>query len=318
MHPPKLAKADPLLNVPLLAWIAAAIMAALLTLSFWTPIGWMVDRWIMKDSYYSHGFLVPVVVLYIVWKKRGQLFALRPEVSWLGFAVMMSGLLVLLVSGWVVVYFTAAFGMILVVWGLCGFLFGLPVMRKLAFPAFVLLFMVPLPLQVIAQISLRMKLLVTEIATRVIDLAGIAIVSSGSTIYLGDATVIVGNACSGLSSLISLLFLGIVVAYLSELTIGRRVILLLASVPIAVVSNVFRVMLLALIAYRWGNKSIEGTIHDISGYAVFGVAFLLLYGVMRLLQWRQPIAAEEAAGPPPPPSPGAPVPVAAGKGERHA
>ena len=99
MQPPKQVKADPLLHVPLLAWIAAAIMAGLLTLAFWTPIGWMVERWSMEDSYYSHGFLVPVVVLYIVWKKREQLFALRPGVSWIGFAVMMSGLLLLLVSG---------------------------------------------------------------------------------------------------------------------------------------------------------------------------------------------------------------------------
>src|SRR5690606_28150810 len=107
------------------------------------------------------------------------------------------------------IFFTGAFGMILTIWGMCGFLFGGAVTRRLAFPAFVLCFMVPPALQMIHDVGLDLKLFATAAAIRVIDLMGITVVNDGSTILMEGAVVNVGNACSGLRSLISLIFLGV-------------------------------------------------------------------------------------------------------------
>lgn len=271
-------------RIPALAWLIAAVMVALLGVAFYAPIARMVGIWDQKESYYSHGWLVPFVALYLVWRRRTE-FVEAPRPSWLGLGMLLVGIAMLIVSGWLVVFFTAGFALILTIWGLCGFLFGPAAMKRLSFPAFILLFMVPPPEQTISQISLDMKLLATKLAIIFIDKIGIVAAVDGQTIYLGNVTVTVGAACSGLRSLISLIFLGVLFAYFSRLTPWRKIGLALLSIPIAIVSNVVRIVTISLAGYWWGQNVVE-PVHDWSGYLVFVVAFFLLYAAMRLLYWR--------------------------------
>ena len=275
---------DPAKRITPVAWLMAALIAGLVVYSWRVPIDWMVERWLKPESYYSHGFLVPLVVLWLVWRDRHNLSSLRAESSALGLCVMLLGLLILLLSGWLSIFFSAMFGAILTVWGLCGFLFGRRVMFRLLFPMFVFCFMVPLPLAVIAKVSYEMKLMAARVAIAMLNLVGILAVNDGSTIYLEKGAVVtVGNACSGLRSLISLILLGILFAYLSDLSLLRRIVLFISSMPIAIVANVVRVYALCLIANRWGNEAITETIHSGSGYLIFVVAFVLLFGTAKLL-----------------------------------
>ncbi len=85
--------------------------------------------------------------------------------------------------------------------------------------------MVPLPLAIIAKISLSMKLMAAQIAIMMIEILGIPAVIDGSTIYLSEAVVTVGNVCSGLRSLISLIFIGVLFAWMSNLSTMRKGIL---------------------------------------------------------------------------------------------
>lgn len=247
---------------------------------------WMVDGWNAKESYYSHGFFVPPIAFYFVWRDRDALWAAQSaERSWLGLTVLISGILLLFVSGFFVVFFSGAIGMILTIWGLCGFLFGQKVFKRLLFPAFILTFMVPPPLQIIAEISLRMKLLATQMALLLLDRINIMATNEGSTIYLeGGAVVTVGNACSGLRSLISLIFLGMIFAAITQLPPTRKALLFFSSIPIALAANIVRVFLLCVIANRWGGDMVKGLVHDASGYLIFVVAFLLLYSTSRILE----------------------------------
>ncbi|HOE97499.1 MAG TPA: exosortase/archaeosortase family protein [Candidatus Sumerlaeota bacterium] len=278
---------DPLQRISPAGWTAVAALAALFVLAFRVPIAWMVDRWVAPESYYSHGFIVPLVALYVVWRDRFELAARPFATPGAGLFVMLAGLLMLFVFGWLTIFSPAAFAMIFVVWGLCGFLFGWPVFKRLAFAAFILTFMVPLPLAIIEKISFAMKMLAGTLALKMIGLLGITAINDGATILLGDAAVTVGNACSGLRSLISLIFLGLLFAYLSDLTPARRAILFAASIPIALISNVLRVFFLCMVAYRWGDRAIEGTVHDVSGYMIFVIAFVLLYATARALGWNR-------------------------------
>ncbi len=278
---------DPLKSVTWRGWVAVGLIAGLLGVAFRVPLGWMVDRWTAPESYYSHGFLVPLVALFLVYRDRFRLADGAAGRSWVGLSVMLAGVSLLLLSGRLNVFFTGAFAMVPVVWGLCGFLMGVQVMKRLWFPVFLLLFMVPLPLQVIDDISLEMKLLVGKITLLLIEGVGITAINDGASIYLGDAAVVIGNACSGLRSLISLIFLGVLFAYYGGLTPWRRGVLFLSSIPIAILANVTRVFLLCMLAYAFGNNSIKGVVHDASGYMIFVVAFGLLFGVSKALGRRR-------------------------------
>jgi len=281
---PHLDPADPIRQVSARAWMTGLLTLVLMTVAFWAPLTWMIERWTLADSYYSHGPLVPLVALYFVWRDRRRLLALRAEPSTLGLLILLAGLLVLILSGLFTVYFTAAFGMLLTIWGLCGFLFGRRALRRLAFPVLMLVFMIPLPLSVIADVSLRMKLFATRAALALLGAFGIDSVNDGSKIYLENgATVTVGNACSGLRSLIALIFLGVLFATLCRLRFWKRIALFASSVPIAILANIVRVFLLCLVANQWGERAVHGFVHDASGYLIYLVAFLLLYATSWLL-----------------------------------
>ena len=291
-----------------LAWILAAVLAALLGFSFYDPIAWMIERWSLPDSYYSHGFLVPVVAGYFVWRDRHALMAEAPRRFVPGLLLVLAGLLILLSSGWISVFFTAGFALILTAWGVAGYVLGAGVMRRLLFPVFLLLFMVPPPLQWIETFSFNLKIMVAHITVFLLDMAGIAaVIGRGSTIFLETTTVTVGNACSGLRSLIALIFLGILFAAWAKMPFHRRALLFLLSMPIAIISNVARVLLLCLVAWKWGGDAImaehsffgiKTSVHDVSGYLIFIVAYALLYLTLKLLLRGLPqdeVATEPAA-----------------------
>ena len=276
---------EPLKSVTPLAWGCVALFAALLGYAFREPMIWMYDRWVAEESYYSHGFLVPPVALYIMWLDRRNLAALPVGRSLIGLAVFLAGFALYFMSGFFVVYFTSAFALVMMLWGLAGFVLGWPIMKRLVFPAFVLLFMVPLPLAMIAAISLKMKMLATHLALVALNVMGIVSDNDGATIYLGDEVVTVGSACSGLRSLIALIFMGVLAAYFSRLSMPRRLLICVLSVPIAIVANIVRVLGLCLYVYYFGSENAEQfeRVHDISGYLIYVADLVLLFLTVQLL-----------------------------------
>lgn len=268
-----------------IGWIVGAVFTALLGYTFKEPIKWMIERWFLPDSYYSHGVIVPFVVLYLVWRDRRRLVAsLSGGYVW-GLLAIIAGLFLVLLGGVLKIYFIGAFSMILVLWGILGFLFGWRVLLRLLFPVFVLTFMVALPLEIIEEISFSLKMIATKAAVGLVNLLGIIALNDGSKIYLENgASLTVGAACSGLRSLITFIFLGILFAFISPLSLPRRIILFLSAVPIAILTNILRVFTLCMVAQFWGEESVRGAVHDSSGYMVFILAFFMLYGLEMLLR----------------------------------
>jgi exosortase len=106
----------------------------------------------------------------------------------------------------------------------------------------------------------------------------------GSIIKMHSSQVVVDDVCSGLRSLISLTALGSLFAYMMKGPLYKRVLLFLSTIPIAIVTNVCRVFILASVSEIWGSEYIEGFVHDASGYSIFILAFILLYAVKKLIE----------------------------------
>jgi len=144
--------------------------------------------------------------------------------------------------------------------------------------------MIPVPLVVITDISFKMKIFAAKIATSILNSSGIPAVRDGSVIRMQHAQVIVDDVCSGLRSLISLMALGGIFSYWMKSTMVRRYILFATTIPIAILTNVFRVIFLSSVAEIWGVQYASGLIHDVSGFLVFALAFVLLYVLGRVLE----------------------------------
>ena len=244
----------------------------------------MWERWWARDSYYSHGILIPFVTAFFIWQIRDELRVMKPKESAWGMPLIVAGVLIHLAASLLRINFISAFSMLLVLSGLVLFFFGNDIFRKILFPICFLAFMIPLPEVAIANISFKMKLFAAQLALNVIHGIGIQAIRDGSMVKMPHAVVVVDDVCSGLRSLISLMALGSIFAYWFKGAMWRRVLIFVCAIPIAVITNMCRVVILSVIAEVWGAKYAEGLVHDATGMLVFVLAFMLLYAVMKLLE----------------------------------
>jgi exosortase len=172
--------------------------------------------------------------------------------------------------------------------GLVLLLLGRQVFRILAFPLCFLFLMVPLPQSLVNVIAFPLQLLAADLAVQTLHLFDMPVLREGNIIHLPNAPLFVDQACSGLRSLMALGNLGVVFAYFFRKSWGERIVLVLSTLPIAVIVNAFRVLLTAVLTYRWGPGAAEGVIHTTEGFFTFALAFGLLLIEARLLAWLWP------------------------------
>ncbi len=250
----------------------------------------LAGRFTAADSYYSHGFLVPLICAYLIWRKRKKLKSLPISSSRAGLFVLVGGLLMHVISSILKINFGSYLSIIIVLEGLVLYLLAKEINPQLLFPLTFLIFMIPLPSVIIINISFKMKMFAAQLASSLINQVGISAVRDGSTIYLPNGQLVVGNPCSGLRSLISLLALGVALgALFTQFVKGsaaQKNTLFISAIPIALLSNMLRIIMLLWVTYVYGERVAMGFFHDFSGILVFVFAFLGLIFVSRILKCR--------------------------------
>ena len=270
------------MNKTILIWIG--IIAGFLFCTYYTSIEHLLQRFGAEDSYYSHGYMVPFITAYLVWLKRKKLAALEPQGSFWGLPLIIVGLLIHVLSYFLKINFTSYASCLVVIFGITLFLGGWKITGVLLFPLFFLIFMIPLPKVVIIRISFEMKLYASHISTWLINLTGIETSVSGSRIFYPGGFLLVGDPCSGLRSLISFLALGTVMVQLTSGNIWKKSILLFSVIPIALLSNVARIVVLTLGSYIYGSQIVDGFFHDFMGMMVFVIGFIGLISLINILK----------------------------------
>ena len=158
-------------------------------------------------------------------------------------------------------------------------------MRRLWFPLFYLAFIFPPPETLVALITLPLKMALSEFAIGFLKLLGYPIGGEGVTIYIGQYSLLVAAACSGLNSLISLAAISLFYIYMRHQAEWKYALLLgLLTVPVALVANFVRVLCLILLTYYAGNAVAEGFLHNFAGILMFTVAVVTMFGVDAVLK----------------------------------
>jgi exosortase B len=163
---------------------------------------------------------------------------------------------------------------------------GAAALRMLWFPFFFMLFMVPLPAELVSTLTLPMKMAVSYVTEQLLFLAGYPISRSGVVLQIGQYQLLVADACAGLQTLLTLEALGLfylnVVRHTSPV---RNVALALLIIPISFSANVIRVVALTLVTYYFGDAAGQGFLHGFAGMVLFLTALVLILGVDSALQW---------------------------------
>ena len=255
------------------------LFTLLFVVGYYDTLSWMLDRYLSPDSYYSHGFFIPIVTGYLIWLKRDELKRIEIRTSWAGFALVILAALLHLFGTVVYIFSISGFSIWILLVGCCLFIYGWARTREIIFPLLFLFFMFPAPLAIISKISFPLKMLVANYGVKIVALAGLPVYREGFNIIIPQGTLLVGNPCSGLRSLITFLALGSLFAYLSNLSSVRKWVLFFLAVPVALLSNLLRVPLLILWSYKYGLAAAapDTLVHTGSGFFVFILGILLLY-----------------------------------------
>ena len=246
---------------------------------------WLQDLWI--DPNYSHGLLVPFAAAWLGYERRDRLIGLVPQPAGSAIFIIVSAILLLAFGLLAAELFVTRVSFLLLLIGLIAFLLGYQYVRALALPLAFLLFMVPLPSLVFNAIALPLQLTASHVAISVLQGLGVPALREGNVILLPNVSLEVVEACSGLRSLVSLTAMGVLVAALTLRRPMVRLLLIAASIPIAVLTNGLRVAGTGILAYQFGPGVAEGFFHVFSGWVVFVSALALLavgVGALRRLE----------------------------------
>jgi exosortase len=261
--------------------IGGVIILGLVILLFSSTLSWLVYNW-LNNSYYSHGFLVPLVSAFFLWRRREAFSPDSREPSNVGLVILGVSLAGFLVAQVWQAYHLSAVALILLLVGLSVYFLGIRQTQRIAFPLAFLLLMIPVPL--INRLSPALESFTATVSTSVVDLLSIPAVNQGSRIQLQNSSFVVGAACSGLNSIVALATLVVIFVYIVEGSYPAKIVLLAMSVPIAIVANVFRVSSLLAIAHVFGAEAGMKYFHDYSSPVLFLLAFALLVLVSRLVR----------------------------------
>ena len=271
------------LHTKRLPWVAWAWVGALLLASY-APVLWRLVRQWDSDPDMGHGFVVPLVVGLMVWRKRADLLALHPEPNWWGLGVVLYGGLQLYIATLGAELFLARTAFVISVIGIVLLLGGTAWVRALALPLFLLFFMIPIPTVVYNSITFPLQLLASRVSTQALDLMQIPVLREGNVLELAEQKLSVVEACSGIRSLLSLTFLSVVYGYFFESKVWMRVLLFVSTIPIAIVANASRVTLTGVLT-EYRPELAEGFFHTASGWVIFMVALAILIVTHWILNW---------------------------------
>jgi exosortase len=272
------------------AWLPYAGIALLLVVLYHRVAVKLVYDWYTIPDY-SHGFLVPFFAAFLVWDKRKVLKTTPVEQTWSGIVLIVFSIMVLILGVYGVELFTARMSFILLLTGLIATFFGWGMVRALRFPLLVLVLAIPFPAILFNRITFPLQLLASRIASDILPVLGVPTLHEGNVIELPIMKLEVAEACSGIRSLMSLFTLAVFYGYFLEKTTKRRVILALASIPIAVAANVARIVGTGLCVQYWDPDKALGFFHEFSGWVMFVVSLACLYLVHRAMRLISPAKA---------------------------
>ncbi len=253
--------------------------ATLLALMGWLYTSILIrlsQQW-WSDPNFSHGIFVPVFSLFVVWQDRSRLRAVPRRPSNWGLLVIFSSLCTLVLGVLGAELFLSRMSLLALIGGTIIFFLGWRMLFAVLFPLLFLGLMIPVPAIVFSQVTFPLQIFASRLSAWLLPFLGVPVLREGNVINLPAMPLEVAVACSGIRSLLSLTTLAIMYGYLMEDRIAIRVVLALASIPIAVAANGLRIVGTGLLVQYWDPDKAEGFFHLFSGWLIFVVSLLMLF-----------------------------------------
>jgi exosortase len=265
-------------------WLHAAILLASALLCV-PALSLLSSIW-NRSEFYAHGYLIPPVAALLLWQRRADVgAALRtaepPVAGWVALLAVASFEVLMVIGD---VGFAAAVTIPVLLGTAAWAIGGAALLRPLLLPLGFLALMVPPPRFVTYEALSQLKLLVTKVSVALLQATGQTISARGNEIFVPGHSLFVADACSGLTSIVTLIPLACIVAYFLSHGLWRRAVLLAAVVPLAVTANVVRVVATVHLVSARGIEWAQGTLHDSFGMMTYLGGTLALIALAKVLR----------------------------------
>lgn len=255
------------------------VLTGLLVL--YLPTYYDLSQTVWTEEEYVHSPMVLIASIWLFWRQREALLAppqqTRPAAGGILLGV---GLLLYAIGRSQEILLFEVGSQIPVLLGVLLITLGDNAVRKLWFPLFFLLFMIPVPILLVDLMTGPLKQQISQLAEDTLYALGYPIARSGVVLTIGPYQLLVADACSGLHSMFSLSAMGLLYLYLLHYPSRLKNALLIASIlPIAFFANVVRVIILVLVTYHFGDEAGQGFLHKFAGIILFAAALLMLFGL---------------------------------------
>lgn len=251
--------------------------------AFWGGLSELVGRWYGQEEY-SHGFFLPLISLFLLWYRRDVLRKSRGAPSGWGLVLLLVSALLLVLGEVTALFLAVQIGFLLALVGLVLCYGGVSLLRVAWMPIAFLLFAIPLPYFIDAQISWRLQLLSSSMGVGLLRLMGYAVYLEGNVIDLGSYKLQVVEACSGLRYLYPLLSLSFLMAYIYPARLHWRALVFFSAIPITVLTNSARIAMVGVLVARWGSGMADGFLHYFEGWVIFLICQLILMAEIWLIE----------------------------------
>ena len=270
------------------SWIKFTIYGLLLLGIYYSAFTWLITHDWEKEAY-SYCWLIPPLVFFLIWLKRDELASTPSEPSWAGLLPIGIGIVFFWLGELGGEYFTMYVSSWLILVGLCLLHMGWQKIKAIGFALFFILTMFPMPNFINTRIMLKLRLISSKLGVSMLQAYGLPAARQGNIIDLGFTKLQVVDACSGLHSLISLIVLSLLLVYFFKDHIWKRAVLLFSSVPLAIVTNSFRIAMTAILYKYFGAEVAEGFFHKFSGMLIFAICIPVLLIEMKILEKLPPL-----------------------------
>jgi exosortase D (VPLPA-CTERM-specific) len=212
-----------------------------------------------------------------MWQKRDLFLNTITSPTWVGSLLFIPGVFLFWLGELAGEFFMSYFSFWLILVGLCWIHFGWEKLKIILFPLLMILAMFPPPHFIHNKLTVKLKLISSQIGVDLIQLYGLSAYREGNVIDLGFTKLQVVDACSGLRYLFPLLIMGILIAYFHKTAFWKKIILVISTVPLTIITNSLRIAFTGILYEIWGPKVAEGFFHGFSGWFIFMFGFSVLF-----------------------------------------
>nr|WP_321465565.1 exosortase/archaeosortase family protein [uncultured Desulfobulbus sp.] len=266
------------------AVLLGLVVCFLFGLAYWPVFEILFAKWSDSEEY-SHAFLTLPIIFYIAFQANDKFSDSEPKFCWLGGILLGISSLSYFFSLLTEVHTVIALSMYLTVVGVLIFLFGIQSLRILFTPLLLLLMLIPFPDQLYIQLTFPLQLKVSQMSAAIVEWVGIPVYRAGNVLSIPEKSFEVIEACSGLRSVITLLTLSVIMGFFVLRQVWTKVVLVAISVPVAIFVNLIRVVAIILLFHFFGLDLYTGTLHTLTGLAIFSIALAVLFLVGRILEF---------------------------------